>query len=755
MFYIFINKEAPMANISNNNFNKLDLKVSKSEYWDFTLSKQNDPDTIFDGSFFYSDKLISDININDNRCISGNSLYSNTDYKWGDSINNGLILNNFGFNGVDNGTVSFDKDTILPVDFYNLITGSSKSIPSGDTRLIINMVSGNTKDYIYPFSFINDLNGNYIQLEGGFYQGFFKSGDNYSVLPDVIQDEISFEFVLKPDFITIPQPGTLNAKYPNNKGIFFYLGARSENKFWYDYVNKDKNKYSVSKTNEISPLNSISGVTLATDDSFPINSQNIYDIETDNKYLLFSRTRTGQVASFFDNSKEYHITGQTKENINYYPIVNRTKTGYTANNIDSIPDTIKPYEIIDDVISNTIAFRIKDNGSIGYRMINKNCDYDSDYIVDEEYSKNSVIRDNELCFVNVRMLMDSNSECGDSNRTFKLLFYVNGALVFVSKKLPKLILRNLSDRNEKQESIPYNISIGGGSQGLCDMIGFNSGSTIQYLLPIEQYFAGSLVGNIHQFKVYYGKMDYSKIKNNYIYQTGHLFSPGYIMPTIGFYISGVTISEPETTYKREIGNTNTILNATVILNYVYSPITGYKLYYYPDSSNGTQINGLFNLSPSGGTIPEYTHNDSSVSSNRLTSLKYVIEVFDSYNMETGTKEVQEIKFDNMIFYGDTSGVTISPSDIRLLKNRLFNIGTDSFVFETGYRNRVFVIAIPSDRLIVNVVDQNLITIDITRLFVKTEINVPDAGDILTPYNIYIMENAIPYNSNHNFIVTLN
>lgn len=744
-----------MSNISNNNFNTLDLNISKSEYWDFVLSKEKDSNVLLDGSFLFDDTLISYVNMNDDRCIDGNSIYSLNDYKWVNSVNNGLLLSNFGFNGIDNGGIMFDKNNITSNEFVDLISSNDLIVSSGDTRLKLNIISGNTGDYTYPLSFIEDLNGKYIKLEGGFYQGFFKSGNEYSVLPDVIQDEISFEFILKPDLITIPQVNTLNYKHINNKGIFFYLGVRSENKFWYEYVKTDNNLYETSKTGQTTPLDLTSFVDTHIDNGFSLSSQNIYDIETDNKYLLFNRTLNGLVASSFDNSVEYHITGNTKENLNYYQYINRTATGYTASNIDSLSGITKPYSLINDIVGNVIAFRIKDDGSIGYRTINKYCTENSDdYTIDEEYSPVNVIRDNEITFINVRLVMNKYSECGDSNRNFKLWFYVNGSLVFISKELPELLLRSLNDTNEKQESIPYNISIGGGSQGLCDMIGFTSGSTIQYLLPIEKYFAGSLIGSIYQFKIYYGKMDYSKIQNNYKYQSNHIFNPGYVMPTIDFWVSGNT-SYPETIHKREIGNTLSYLNGSMILNDVYNPITGYKLYCYPGNNNRIQLNGLFNIDPSGGTIQEYIHDDSSMNLSGLTTIKYMIEVLDTYNNTTGTEKLQIINFDNMIFYGGTSVEPVDGNDIRLLQNKLFNLDTTEFVLETGAINNVFVIAVPSNRSLFTVYDQMALMMDITYLFTKYEFQVPDAGGKLSDYNVYVMKNAIPYNRNHNFIITLN
>lgn len=753
-----------MANITNNNFNALDLRVSKSEYWDFILSKQKDPSIVLDGSFFYDNNLISYIDINDDRCVSGNSICSTFDYKWDNSVNNGLSLLNSGFNNIDNGNIVFDKNNISPEDFDVLVTGSSVSINSGDTRLFLKMISGNTNDYKYPISYVSDVNGDYIQLEGGFYQGFFKSGNDYLILPDKIQNEISFEFVLKPDFLSLPKTDTLNYKYPENKGIFFYLGLRSENKFWYEYFKNDEYKYVVSKTGQTSPMTyfvsgitgNTTGKTLYTTDGFPTNAQNIYDIETDNKYLLFNRTKYGYTAHNFDETKEYHITGQTRENLNYYLDFNRTRTGHTAHDVDngSLNGLTKPYKIIDDVIDNAICFRIKDDGSVGYRTINSNCSGNTDFIINEEYSKANIIRDNEMCFINVRMIMnnESNLDCGYSDRLFKLWFYVNGKLVFVSKDISELNLREINDTKEKQETIPYNISIGGGSQGLCDMIGFTTGSSTQYLFPIEKYFGGSLIGSVYKFRAYYGKMDYSKIKNNYEFESQVIFNPGYIIPTIDFWLSGTT-EYPETSYKRESGNLETTLNAIIKLNSVYNPITGYKLYYFVNSNPREQINGLFNIDPSGGTIPIYTHDLSGLYTG-ITNIRYMIEVFDTYNNITGTEKIKDITFDNMIFYGTTTTQPTGSTDIRSLEHKEFSNNTSTITLPTGSDNRIFVVALPSNRTIYEVFDMDLMSANITRFFIEQIIDVADAGGNLTPYNIYVMTNAIPYSRNHNLKINL-
>ena len=48
----------------------------------------------------------------------------------------------------------------------------------------------------------------------------------------------------------------------------------------------------------------------------------------------------------------------------------------------------------------------------------------------------------------------------------QIFIYVNGYLKLISKELPELNLKPLNDTQERQEGIPFNISIGGGTQGV-------------------------------------------------------------------------------------------------------------------------------------------------------------------------------------------------------------------------------------------------------------------------------------------------
>ena len=145
-------------------------------------------------------------------------------------------LYNIGYTGFDNGLLHFRKDRILNKDFIELYKNSEYLI-GGDKSLKLHRVTGSTLVYEYPLT-VEDFQ---IKLNGGFYQGFFKTEcDKYQVLPSELEqgDTWSYEFVLKKLNMKKESTKTLNDKYPENKGIFFYIGTRAENKWIYLYDEK-------------------------------------------------------------------------------------------------------------------------------------------------------------------------------------------------------------------------------------------------------------------------------------------------------------------------------------------------------------------------------------------------------------------------------------------------------------------------------------------------------------------------------------
>ena len=130
--------------------------------------------------------------------------------------------------------------------------------------------------------------------------------------------------------------------------------------------------------------------------------------------------------------------------------------------------------------------------------------------VDEGYSFPNVIKDCQWQTIHVKIK--------PSLKTMKLYFYVDGKLVYVTKDLPKLNLRPLNETYEKQEGVPYNISIGGGTQGLAETILPNYMLNPTRVYPIEKNFGGSFIGYFKSFKFYSCGMEYGNIYGNYKFE---------------------------------------------------------------------------------------------------------------------------------------------------------------------------------------------------------------------------------------------
>ena len=83
----------------------------------------------------------------------------------------------------------------------------------------------------------------------------------------------------------------------------------------------------------------------------------------------------------------------------------------------------------------------------------------------------------------------------------RIIIYVNNRIVLISKELSILNLRQLDDLYSKQEGVPFNISLGGGTQGLCDMVDLDYITPPETILPLEKEFGGTFIGLIKNFKI--------------------------------------------------------------------------------------------------------------------------------------------------------------------------------------------------------------------------------------------------------------
>lgn len=520
-------------NIKNKFSRRLDAKLFNQKYYDFMLYKG---ETSCDCEANIDDMEIANFS---DFMIENGKLYSTK--QWSGSTNSGVLLKDIGMTGVDNGFITFDKDTISNKDFLDLFFKSTYEIEPNDNRLFLSPVNGNTKQFSYKSGIVSSGDTKYLSLEGGFYQGFFKLfGYDYQLLPDAINQDIVLHFELRPrtDY-TIPE-NSVNNTHKDNEGIFFFMGTRAENKFWqyysgeilpkivededFDYFSDDF--LDDSEMDKCEPINQ----NYTDSDGNPLGQQTEYMItSTNNKFIFFDRTKTGFTVDNWIDGTLVRLKGKKRKNINYFPWMNRTETGFTVDTVDYLNDNIdildgkteeeiaelNVYNILKDVKNNVFALRVKPDGSIGYRYGVLDCDSDSHYSVIEEYSTEGIVKPNEWNSINVRfaIINPTNGKCDKRQRKMRIMFYVNGFLKFISKELNTLVFRQLDDIYQRQEGVPYNISLGGGTIGLLETILSKNCNVSEYVLPIEQDFCGTFIGDIKSFKIYLGFIDYCAIKN--------------------------------------------------------------------------------------------------------------------------------------------------------------------------------------------------------------------------------------------------
>ena len=161
-----------------------------------------------------------------------------------------------------------------------------------------------------------------------------------------------------------------------------------------------------------------------------------------------------------------------------------------------------------------MAFIITDDGKIGYRYYTLDCEREDKFYCHEAYSLPNIVSEDEWHTIHVKF------EFGPE--TMVLKFYVDGYLVFVSNELRKLNLRELKEIAEKQETVPFNISLGGGTQGLCETILPDYMRDPYRKYPLEVNFAGTFIGYLKSFKFYDCYVEYMNIKSNHQYEINRI-----------------------------------------------------------------------------------------------------------------------------------------------------------------------------------------------------------------------------------------
>ena len=150
-----------------------------------------------------------------------------------------------GLTGIDNGLTQKMSGETIEITTGLYTNNSDKfSRYKYDRRFKLHPITGftttqnrlwNDNSYTYNLNYTNygDDVGYFARLQGGFFQGFYKiPGYDYQIFPERVNLGWTAEFMLRYRWTGDTNVG-LNYRYPNNKGTFFFMGARAENKFYH------------------------------------------------------------------------------------------------------------------------------------------------------------------------------------------------------------------------------------------------------------------------------------------------------------------------------------------------------------------------------------------------------------------------------------------------------------------------------------------------------------------------------------------
>jgi len=223
----------------------------------------------------------------------------------------------------------------------------------------------------------------------------------------------------------------------------------------------------------------------------------------------------------------------------------------------------------------------------------------------------------------------------------------------------------------------------------------------------------------------------------------------YSAPTINLYVSGTTISTPETNALREKGNYSSDLGGTITRN---SPFVNLQTYQLQALISGSWTNVGTSVNISGQSSVAFgptNHNDSVLAG--ASSVSYRVQVVDQNTTTNGSSNT--VNFSNMIWYGASAIAPTTSSAVRALSDRMFTSGSNPFNLNTGSTYNNFTVAMQSGKTLVSVIDLDALNTDITSVYINNPFNVNDAGGTPTSYNVYTLTAGVPYTSNHRHQVT--
>jgi hypothetical protein len=496
-----------------------------------------------------------------------------------------------GLTGIDNGLVMNMSGETIEITTGLYETESDKfSRYKYDRRMKMHPITGfttsenrlwNDNSYNYDMYYTTDGNpvGYFARLNGGFFQGFYKlPGYDYQVFPQRVSLGWTAEFMLRYRWTGDTSVG-LNARYPDNKGTFFYMGARAENKF-YHYADGEP-KQDTGYTRVTSGLTCIHTCGCASTANTSSECLQVYQPsggtithcncgcpcnceshakypEKDPLYDGVSNALSLRLSGDTGNPrlcvKTYRITGGCEHS-------GTCLTGLTYHTGTSVTEWCSTRGIFDDCSGTTypnVEHWVQIDAVFQRKEWFDTCDlYEKGglgLLVEDVYF--ATLEDRSVTLVEPPITHDPgyippSTEVVTFNdnwteeqkfRLGTLKFYVNGKLFLVAENFEEIIPRLLNVEKEKQIGVGYNISVGGGTQGLHDNLTFSAGcptelSGITYQqdpecltnydlehteytgltthIKLEEYFGGSMIGDVSAFRMYTEPLNASQIRHNF------------------------------------------------------------------------------------------------------------------------------------------------------------------------------------------------------------------------------------------------
>jgi hypothetical protein len=496
-----------------------------------------------------------------------------------------------GLTGIDNGLVKHMSGETIQINTGLYTTQSDKfSRYKYDRRMKMHPITGFTttenrlwddNSYTYDLSY-NNVGGDigYVaKLNGGFFQGFYKiPGYDYQVFPQRPNLGWSAEFMLRYRWTGDTSVG-LNSRYPNNKGTFFYMGARAENKF-YHYPDGSPVQDS-GYTRVTSGLTCMDTCACSLLGSNPHDCLKVYQQSGGTSYncscgcpcncaITAQYPETDPLYDGVSNALSLRLSGDTgspKLCVKTYRITGGCETtgtcltGVTYTTGTSVTEWCSTRGIFDDC-SGTTYSNVEHWAQID-AVFQRNewfdtCDLNNKgglgLIVKDIYTATTA--NNSISLIEPPIThepdydpatteivtFNDNWTAEEKYRLGTMKFYVNGKLFLVAENFEEIIPRLLNTPKEKQIGVGYNISLGGGTQGLHDNLTFSGGcpptindivyqqdpecltthdldntiySGLTTHIKLEEYFGGSMIGDISAFRMYTEPLNASQIKHNF------------------------------------------------------------------------------------------------------------------------------------------------------------------------------------------------------------------------------------------------